>query len=139
MNLKVVIRGQNLGSYEFLLKDRHEVKEILWCRVTNVVHLVWWYWQTVFAVCLLWSMLHYSNYSLYDVIDESEITLAVAIVEYLDGLALTKLIRKAKVSHIGTAGWTIDRKETKTCRRNVVQFRISMCHQFIGFLCGSIE
>ena len=56
-------------------------------------------------------MLHYSYDSLYDVIYIGEVSLAVAVIEYLDGLAFHQFVGKSKISHVGTTCGTIDSEE----------------------------
>ena len=50
----------------------------------------------------------------YDIIHIGKVTATVAIVEYLDGLATKQLVRKSKVSHIGTTGRAIYSKEPQS-------------------------
>jgi len=82
-------------------------------------------------------MLHDADNSFDNIINKREVTLAVAVIENLNRLALSQLVRKTEISHIGTTRRSIDRKEPKSRRRNIVQFGISMSHQLITFLrCG---
>ena len=83
-------------------------------------------------------MLHYTNYTLYNIINIGKIAFTIAIVEYFNSLALHKFISKTKVSHVGATCWTIYCKETQSCTRNVVEFAIGMSHQLITLLGGSI-
>ena len=84
-------------------------------------------------------MLHDANYSLDNVINVCEVALAVAVIEYLDGLALTELVREAEICHIWTTGRTIDSEETEACRWDVVELAVGMCHEFVALLGGCIE
>ena len=79
--------------------------------VADVIHLVRRERQSVFAVLLFRGMLHHADNAFDDIIDVSEIALALAVVEYLDSLAGLKLVRKAKVGHVRAARGTIHRKE----------------------------
>ena len=60
-------------------------------------------------------MLHNADYSFHNVIDIGEVTLAVAVVEDLDGLAFHQFVGEAKVGHVGATCRTIDGEEAKTC------------------------
>ena len=59
-------------------------------------------------------MLHNADYSFHNVIDIGEVTLAVAVVEDLDGLAFHQFVGEAKVGHVGTTCWAIDGKEAES-------------------------
>ena len=62
---------------------------------------------------------HTDNF-LNNVVDISEIAFAVAVIENLDSFSFDKLVRKAKIHHIWTTGGTVDRKETQSCRWDVI-------------------
>ena len=83
--------------------------------VADVIHLVRRYWQPIFTILLFWSVLHYADNAFYDIIHIGEVAFAIAVVENLDGSAFHEFIGEAKVSHIGTAGRTVNGKETQTC------------------------
>ena len=84
-------------------------------------------------------MLHDSHYTLNNVINVGEISLAMTIVENLDGLALTQLISKTEICHVWSSCRTIDIEETKPCRWNVIELRVGMSHKLIAFLGCCIE
>ena len=121
------------------MENSYEVKQVLGSRVTDVIYLVWRYWETVFSVFLFRGVLHHSDDSFDDVIDVGEITLAVTKVEDFDGVALHQLVGEAEVGHVGTTGRTIDGEETETCRRYVVELAVGMCHQFVALFGSGIE
>ena len=75
----------------------------------------------------------------YNIVYICKISAAVAIVEDLNGVTLQQLVRKPKICHVRTSGRTIDGKETQSCRWDIIQFRIAMCHQLVAFLGGSIQ
>lgn len=139
MGIKVVVLGQHAGTDQLFLQDGHEVEEVFGGVVADVIYLVRGNGQSVLAVLLLGGVLHDTNHSLHDVVDIGEVALAVAIVEYLDGLAFNKFVGKAKVSHVGTAGGAIDGKEAEAGRRNIIEFTICMSHQLVALLRGGIE
>ena len=139
VGLEVVVLGQDAGTDQLFLKDSYEVKEVFGRVVADVVHLVRWDGQSVLTVPLLGGVLHDAHRSLYDVVDIGEIALAVAIVEYLDGLAFHQLVGEAEVSHVGTTCGAIDGEETEAGRGDVVELAISMGHQLVALLRGGVE
>jgi len=58
-------------------------------------------------------MLHNADYSFHNVIDIGKITLAVAVVKNLDGLALDQFVGETKIGHVGATSWAIDGKEAE--------------------------
>ena len=128
MGLEVVVLGQHAGTHQLFLQDGYEVEEVFGRVVADVVYLVRWDGQSVLAVPLLRGVLHDAHHSLHDVVNIGEVTLAVAIVEYLDGLAFYKFVGEAEICHVGTTGGAIDGEEAEAGRRDVVEFAIGMCH-----------
>lgn len=84
-------------------------------------------------------MLHYTHYTLYDVINKGEVTFTIPVIEDLYGLAFTELVGETKVSHIWTTGRSIDSKETEACGWDVVEFAVVVRHEFVALLGGGIE
>lgn len=121
MGLEIVVGRQDAGTDQFLLKNRHKIQKILRGVVADVVHLVRRNRKSVLTVLLLRGMSHYTNYTLHDVIDIGKVAFAVAVVEDLDGLAFTEFVGEAEIRHVWAAGWAIDRKETQTCGRDIVE------------------
>ena len=97
------------------MENGDEVEEILGGVVANIIDFVGRNGKTVLAVLFLWGMLHDADDSFHNVIDISEVALAVAVVEDLDGLALDQFVGEPKVGHVGATCRTIDGKEAKTC------------------------
>lgn len=139
MGLEVRILGEHSCTHQLFLKDGHEVKEVFGRVVADIIYLVRWDGQSVLAVLLLRGVLHDAHHSLHDVVNIGEVALAVAIVEYLDGLAFHQLVGEAEVSHVGTAGGAIDGKEAEAGRGDVVEFRVGMGHQLVALLGGGVE
>ena len=50
-----------------------------------------------------------------------------------------QLVGESEVSHIRTACRTIDRKESQSSGRNVVELGVGVCHQLVRFLSGCIQ
>ena len=126
-------------THKLFLENGYEVKEVFRRVVADVIYLIWRDRKTVLTILLLRSVLHDTHNTFYDIIYKSEVALAVAIVEYLDGLAFNKFVGETEVSHIWTTSWTIYGKETQASRRNVVEFAIGMSHKLIALLCGCIK
>ena len=139
MGIKVVVLGQHSCTDQLFLKDGHELKEVFRGVVTDVVHLVRWYRQTILAVPLLRGVLHDAHHSLHDVVDIGEVALAVAIIEDLDGLAFHQFVGEAEVSHVGTTCRAIDGKEAEAGRGDVVELRVGMGHQLVALLRSGVE
>lgn len=139
VGFKVVVLGQHAGTDQLFLQDGHEVEEIFGGVVADVIYLVRGDGQSVFAVLLLGGVLHDAHYAFHDVIDVSEVALAVAIVENLDGIAFHQLVGEAKICHIGTASGAIDGEEAQAGRGDVVELRVGMGHQLVALLRGGVE
>ena len=139
VGLKVIILGQDAGTHQLFLEDGHEVEEVFGRVVADIVHLVRGDGQSVLTVPLLGGVLHDAHHTLHDIVDIGEVALAVAIVENLDGVAFYQLVGKAEVSHVGTAGRTIDGEEAEAGRGDVVEFRVGMGHQLVALLGGGVE
>ncbi len=139
MTLKIIVSRKDSSCQQLVLEYLDKVQEILGRVVANVVHLIRWYWQTVFACCLFWCMLHDANYSLDNVIDIGKVAFAVAVVEDLYGLSLAELVRKSEVCHVGTSRRAIDREEPKACGRYVVELAVGVGHKFVALFCGGIK
>ena len=55
-----------------------------------------------------------------DVIDESEVTLAVTEIEDLDGVAFAELVGETEICHIGASCGAVNGKEAESCGRDVI-------------------
>lgn len=139
MALKIVIVGENSCAYKFLLKYGDKVEQVFGVVVANVVHLVWGYGQTIVASAALGRVLHDAHHTLHNVVYIGKVALAVAVVEYFNGLAFYQFVGKTKVSHVGTACRAIDGKETQARGRNVVKFAVGMRHQLVALFGGCIQ
>ena len=115
VGLEVVVLGQHAGTDQLFLQDGHEVKKVLGGVVTYVIYFVRRNRKTILTILLLWSVLHNTDYTFYDVIDIGEVTLAVAVVENLYGFAFHKFVGETEVCHVRATDWTIDGEETETC------------------------
>ena len=139
MCLEVIIFRQNLCTNQLLTQNLHEVQQIFWILIADIVNCIRRNRQTIFTVLFVRGFPHHTDNALNNIIDISKVTLAVAIVENLDGFALHQLVGEAKVGHVRTACRTIHGEETQTGGRNIVEFGVGVCHQFIGFLGCCIE
>ena len=113
VGFKVIIIWQYTSTNQFFLEDGNEVKEVFWRVVTNIIYFIWRNWQTIFAILLFWCMLHDTNYTFYDVVNECEVTFTVAIVENLDGFAFHQFVGESEVRHIWATCGTIHCEEAK--------------------------
>ena len=139
VGVEVVVGREDTGTEEFFLKDGDEIEEVLGVGVADVVNGIGRNGEAVLASLLLGGVLHHSAYSLHDVIDVGEVTLAVAIVEDLDGIALHEFIGETEIGHVGTAGRTIDGEETEAGGGDVIEFAVGMGQQFVALLRGGIK
>ena len=139
MGLEVVVLGQDTGTDQLFLNDSYEVKEIFGGVVADVIYLVRWDGQPVLAVPLLGGVLHDAHHSLHDIVDIGEVALAVAIVEYLDGVSFHQLVGEAEVSHVGTTSGAIDGEEAQASRGDVIELRVGMGHQLVALLRRGVE
>ena len=139
MGFKVIVLRKHSCTYKLFLEDGYKVKEVFGRVVADVVYLIWRDRKTVLTILLLWSMLHDTDYSFYNVIDKSKVALAVAIIENLDCITFNKLIGETEVCHIWTTSWTIYCEETQACRRNVIELAVGMSHKLVALLGGCIK
>ena len=88
VELEIVVFGEHACTDELFLKDGDEVEQVLGTVVADVIYFIRRDGKTIFSVFLFRSVLHNSDDSFDDVINVGEVTLAVAIVEDFDGVAL---------------------------------------------------
>ena len=139
MRFEIEVLRQNTCANQFFLQNLHKIQKILRLSSTYIIYSIWRNGQSILTLLALRSPLHHTNNTLYDVIHISKITPAVTIVKDLDGFTLNQLIRKPEIRHIRTTCRTIHRKESQPRRRNIIQFRIAVRHEFIALLSRSIE
>lgn len=139
MGLEIVVGRQDAGTYQFLLENRHEIQKILRRVVAYVIYLVRRNRKAVLTVLLLWGMSHDTHYTFHDVVNIGKVAFAVAVVEDLDGLAFTEFVGESEICHVRTSCGAIDRKETETCGRDIVELRVSMGHELVALLGRSVE
>ena len=95
--------------------------------------------KAVFAVLPFRCSLHDPDHPFYDVVYVGEVPFAVAVVEDLDGLTFPEFIGEAEVGHVRPAGGAVDREEAESRGGDVVQFRIAVGQELVGFLGGCVE
>ena len=139
MALKVIVLGQDAGAEEFFLEDLHEVQEVLGLAATDVVHFVRRDGETVFAGFLLGGFAHHPHNTLHNIIYIGEVTTAVAVVVYLDGVAFQQFVGEAEIGHIGSTGRAIDGEETQARRGDVIQLAVAVGHELVALLRCGIE
>ena len=133
VGFKVIVLRKHSCTYKLFLEDSYEVKEVFGRVVANIIYFIWWYRKTILTILLLWCVLHDTDYTFYDVVNECEVTFTIAIIEYLDGFAFHQFVCKTEVRHIWATGGTIHCEEAKACRRDVIEFTVGMCHQLVAF------
>ena len=79
------------------------------------------------------------NAAFRDVVDVGKVADHVAIVEHLDGLALRDGAGKEHRTHVRASPRAINRKVAQSRRRNPVEFRVGMRHQFVALLACRIQ
>ena len=124
---------------EFFLENCHEVEQVFRVVVADVVDLVRREREAVFTILLFGSVLHHAHDAFDNVIDKSEVALALAVVENLDGLARLELVGEAEVGHVRAASGTVDRKEAQPRARNVVELAVGVCHELVALLGGGVQ
>ena len=139
MRFKIIVGRQNLRTDKFFLQYRHKVQQIFRIAVSDVINAVRRQRQPVPAVSLFGRTLHDTPDSLHDIVHIGEVPLAVSVVEDLYRLAFQKLIRKAKVRHIRSAGRTVDRKEAQSGGRNIIELGIGVSKKLVGLFRCRIE
>ena len=121
------------------MEDLNEVEEVFWAGIANVVDFVRWKRKAVFASLFGWGFGHDANDAFDDVVDVSEVALAVTVVEDFDGLALDELIGEAEVGHVGAAGGAVDGEETEAGGGDVVKFGVGVSEEFVALFGGGVE
>lgn len=111
VRLEVVVLREYSRTNKLLLKDSHEIKQVLGMVVADVVDFVRRYRKSVLAIGTFRGMLHDAYHSLDNIFDIGEVPLAVAVVEDLDLLSLDKLVGESEIGHVGTPAGTVDGKE----------------------------
>lgn len=139
MGFEIVIRGKHARTDQLFLENLYKVEQILRVAITDIVYLIRWHRQTVFSGLALGSTMYDALHTLYNIVDIGKVTLAVAIIEYLNVFSFYQLIGETEVSHIGSAGRSVNGKETKTGTRNVIELAVGMSHQFVALLGGGIK
>ena len=115
MRLKVVIFGEHPSSNKLFLENGHKIKEVFGGVVADVIHFIRRNGQAVVAVALFGSVLHHTHHAFHNIVNVSEIALAVTVVENLDGFAFHQFVGEAEVCHIGATSRTINGEETEAC------------------------
>jgi len=139
VSLEIIVGGEHPCGDKLFLKDGDEVQQVLWGAVADVIDFVGRNRQAVFASLLFGCMLHDADNAFYDVIDEGEVALAVAVVEDLDGLAFAQLVGEAEVCHVRASGGAIDGEEAQAGRGDVVELAVGMCQKLVALLRGGVE
>lgn len=137
VRLEVVIVRQNSRGDKLLLENVDEVEQVFGVLVAYIVDRIRRNGQTVFAVLALRCALHDAHNALDYIVDVCEVALAVAVVENADCLAAQKLVGEAEIRHVRAACGSVDREEAESRRGDIIELRIGVSHQLVGFFrCG---
>ena len=139
MGFKVVVFRQYAGTNQFLRENLHEIQQVFWIAVADVIDCIGRNGQTILAIFLFRCLLHDANDTLHNIVNVGKVPLAVAKVENLNGLPLQQLVGEAKIGHVWTARRTIDREEAQTRGRNVVELTVGVGHELVALFGGRIE
>lgn len=139
VGLEVIVGGEYSRADKLLLKDRNEVKQVLWMVVADVVDFVGRYRESVLSVGTFGCMLHHAHHSLHNIVDVCEITLAVAVVEDLDLLSIYQFVGESEICHVGTSARAVDCEKPQARGGNVVKLGVRVGHQLVALLGGGIE
>lgn len=126
MGIKIIILRQHSCTDQLLLQDVHKLQQILRLAVSDIVNRIRRNRQTILAISLLRRCLHHTLYPFHDIIHISKISLAVSIIKDLDLLPGTQLIGKSKICHVRSSRRSVNRKETKTRRWNIIKLAVRM-------------
>ena len=83
---------------------------------------------------LLRRLLHHADNAFNDIVYIGKIAFAVAVVENLDSLTVNQLVSETKIRHIRATSGTIHGEEPQTGGGDIVELRVSVCHQFVRLL-----
>lgn len=139
MGVEVVIRRQDAGADELLLKCRDVVEEVFRGATADVVDGVWRDREAVGAVLPLWCAAHDADDAFDDVVDVGEVALAISVVENLDAVALHEAVRRGEVEHVRAAGWAVDGEEAETGGRDIIELRVGVSHELVALFCCGVE
>lgn len=139
MGLEVVFLREHASPYEFLLEDIDKVQQVLGLAAADVVDGIRRDGKAVLTILLFRCLAHDPDDSFHDVVDISEIPLAVAVVVDLNGLTFQQFVREAEIGHVRAPGRTIDGKETEARGRDIVKLGIAVGEEFVTLLGGRIQ
>ena len=74
-----------------------------------------------------------------DVVDIGEVPAHPTVVEQFDWPTLHDRVGEQPHRHVWPAPRAVDGEKPQTSYRHGKQVRIGMCHQLVGFLCGTVE
>lgn len=111
--LKVVFSWKYTSANEFFLQDGDKIQQVLGLVIAYIIYGIGRNGQTVLTCSSFGSVSHHSDYSFYYVINVGEVTLAVAVVEYFNGLTFHEFVRETEVCHVWTTGRTIDSEKRR--------------------------
>ena len=136
---KIVVFRQDTRTNEFFLQGRNVVQQVFGRAAADVIDGVGRQRETVFSGLLFRCALHDTDDTFNNVIYIGEVTLAVAVVEDLDGLASLQLLRGGEIEHVRPACGTVNSEEAQTGGWNIVEFAVAVRQKLVGLFCGRVE
>ena len=121
------------------MQGLHEVQQVFGLAAADVIDFIWRDGQTVLPHPLFRGFGHHSNNAFHDVIHVGKVAAAVAVVVNLYSLTLQEFVGETEIGHVGTAGRTINRKESQPSCRNIVEFGVAVGEEFVALLSGRIQ
>ena len=136
---EIIVLRQDTCTNEFFLQGRNVVQQVFGSAAADVVDSVGRQRETIFSGLLLRGSLHNTDDTLDDVVNVGEVTLAVAVVEDLDGLPSLQLLRGGEVEHVRAACRTVNSEEAETGGRNIVELAVAVRQELVGLFSGRVE
>lgn len=139
VRLEVIILRKHSRADKLLLKDRHEVKQILGMVVADIINFIRGYRESVLAVGAFGGMLHHAHHSLHNVVDIGKVPLAIAVVEDLYRFSFNQLVGESEIGHVGTSARAVYGEEAQSGGGYVVELGVGVGHQLVALLGGGVE
>ena len=86
-----------------------------------------------------WGVLAAAQNAIDDIVNVGEVPLQVTVIKHLDWQSIHYVVSEAEVGHVGSAGRSVNGKESKSRHWNAVKLRIAVCHDFIRLFGCCVE
>ena len=111
MRFEVKVCRKDSCSYQFFTQNGNKVHQILWLTTTDVINCIRRNGETIFTISFFRCTLHYTDNAFDNIINIGKVAFTVTIVKNLNGFTFKQFISKAKISHIRSSCWSVNRKE----------------------------